>query len=111
MTTPNQKYRPFPAINMTERALARARDRPSARTWCSVDLRDGDNQALAVPMSVERKNSNFRHCWWKLGFKEIEIGFPLCLADRIRFHPPPGRGEAHTRTTSGCNCWSSPRKS
>ena len=45
-----------------------------APAWCSVDLRDG-NQALIVPMSLEEKLDFFRFLV-KLGFKEIEIGFP-----------------------------------
>ncbi len=45
-----------------------------APTWCSVDLRDG-NQALVVPMSLEEKLNFFRYLV-KLGFKEIEVGFP-----------------------------------
>jgi 2-isopropylmalate synthase len=52
-----------------------------APTWCSVDLRDG-NQALAVPMSVEEKLEYFA-LLVKLGFKEIEIGFPS--ASQIEF--------------------------
>ena len=51
MTTQNPKYRPFPAVKMTERVWP-TRMIDKAPTWCSVDLRDG-NQALAVPMSVE----------------------------------------------------------
>ncbi|MCR5699505.1 MAG: 2-isopropylmalate synthase [Treponemataceae bacterium] len=42
--------------------------------WCSVDLRDG-NQALAVPMNVEQK-LEFFDLLVKIGFKEIEVGFP-----------------------------------
>ena len=42
--------------------------------WCSVDLRDG-NQALIVPMSLEEKVEFFQYLV-KLGFKEIEVGFP-----------------------------------
>ena len=42
--------------------------------WCSVDLRDG-NQALVEPMVVEEKIEMF-NLLVKLGFKEIEIGFP-----------------------------------
>jgi 2-isopropylmalate synthase len=45
-----------------------------APVWCSVDLRDG-NQALIDPMDAERKNKMF-DLLVKLGFKEIEIGFP-----------------------------------
>ncbi|HEV3271922.1 MAG TPA: 2-isopropylmalate synthase [Candidatus Methylacidiphilales bacterium] len=80
MTTPNPKYRPFPAVKMTHRAWPdRTTDRAPA--WCSVDLRDG-NQALAVPMSVEEKLEYFA-LLVKLGFKEIEIGFPS--ASQIEF--------------------------
>jgi 2-isopropylmalate synthase len=80
MTTPNPKYRPFPAVQMTERAWP-TRVIERAPTWCSVDLRDG-NQALAVPMSVEEKLEYFA-LLVKLGFKEIEIGFPS--ASQIEF--------------------------
>ena len=45
-----------------------------APIWCSVDLRDG-NQALIVPMSLEQKLEYFK-LLVKLGFKEIEVGFP-----------------------------------
>lgn len=45
-----------------------------APTWCSVDLRDG-NQALVIPMSLEQKLEFFTYLC-KLGFKEIEVGFP-----------------------------------
>jgi 2-isopropylmalate synthase len=80
MTTQNPKYRPFPAVNMTRRAWpSRTIDR--APIWCSVDLRDG-NQALAVPMSVEEKLEYFA-LLVKIGFKEIEIGFPS--ASQIEF--------------------------
>jgi len=80
MTTQNPKYRPFPAVKMTQREWpSRVIDR--APIWCSVDLRDG-NQALAVPMSVEEKLEYFA-LLVKLGFKEIEIGFPS--ASQIEF--------------------------
>ncbi len=67
------KYRPFPKINKPNRRW------PSmvisqAPQWCAVDLRDG-NQALIEPMNVAQK----QRMWTlliKLGFKEIEIGFP-----------------------------------
>ncbi len=45
-----------------------------APIWCSVDLRDG-NQSLVVPMSLEQKLRFFSFLV-KLGFKEIEVGFP-----------------------------------
>ena len=45
-----------------------------APIWCSVDLRDG-NQSLIEPMNVDEKIEMFQ-LLLKLGFKEIEIGFP-----------------------------------
>ncbi|MDD5948877.1 MAG: 2-isopropylmalate synthase, partial [Lachnospiraceae bacterium] len=45
-----------------------------APAWCSVDLRDG-NQALIIPMSLEEKVEFFKMLV-KVGFKEIEVGFP-----------------------------------
>ena len=45
-----------------------------APIWCSVDLRDG-NQSLIVPMSLEEKVEFFKELV-KIGFKEIEVGFP-----------------------------------
>ena len=45
-----------------------------APAWCSVDLRDG-NQALVNPMSLDDKVEFFR-CLVRVGFKEIEVGFP-----------------------------------
>ena len=65
---------------MTERNWP-SRTIDKAPTWCSVDLRDG-NQALAVPMSVEEKLEYF-DMLVKIGFKEIEIGFPS--ASQIEF--------------------------
>ncbi|MCL2694467.1 MAG: 2-isopropylmalate synthase [Oscillospiraceae bacterium] len=51
--------------------------------WCSVDLRDG-NQALIVPMSFEEKLDFFRFLV-KIGFKEIEIGFPAASQTEFDF--------------------------
>ena len=45
-----------------------------APVWCSVDLRDG-NQSLIIPMSIDEK-IEFYKMLIKVGFKEIEIGFP-----------------------------------
>ena len=45
-----------------------------APVWCSVDLRDG-NQALVVPMTLQQK-LDFFQMLVKIGFKEIEVGFP-----------------------------------
>ena len=52
-------------------------------TWCSVDLRDG-NQALIEPMSLEEKVEFFK-LLVKVGFKEIEVGFPAASETEFRF--------------------------
>jgi 2-isopropylmalate synthase len=54
-----------------------------APIWCSVDLRDG-NQALIVPMSLDEKLEFFKFLV-KLGFKEIEIGFPAASETEYEF--------------------------
>lgn len=54
-----------------------------APTWCSVDLRDG-NQALVVPMSLEDKLAFFQFLV-KVGFKEIEVGFPAASETEYAF--------------------------
>ncbi len=54
-----------------------------APVWCSVDLRDG-NQALVTPMSLEEKLAFFTHLC-KLGFKEIEVGFPAASETEYLF--------------------------
>lgn len=54
-----------------------------APIWCSVDLRDG-NQALIVPMSLEEKLEFFQFLV-KLGFKEIEVGFPAASETEYEF--------------------------
>ncbi len=51
--------------------------------WCSVDLRDG-NQALIIPMSLEEKLEFFK-LLVKIGFKEIEIGFPAASETEYKF--------------------------
>ncbi len=77
---PITKYRPFPPVNLPDRQWP-ARTLTRAPRWCSVDLRDG-NQALAQPMSVEEKLEYFA-LLVRIGFKEIEIGFPS--ASQIEF--------------------------
>ncbi|MEG0829398.1 MAG: 2-isopropylmalate synthase [Anaerovoracaceae bacterium] len=54
-----------------------------APVWCSVDLRDG-NQALIVPMNLEEKVEFFQFLV-KLGFKEIEVGFPAASETEYEF--------------------------
>ncbi len=54
-----------------------------APIWCSVDLRDG-NQALAVPMDVDSKMVLYNELL-KIGFKEIEVGFPAASETEFKF--------------------------
>ncbi|MFK9095066.1 2-isopropylmalate synthase [Bacillus salipaludis] len=54
-----------------------------APTWCSVDLRDG-NQALVIPMSLEEKLEYFQ-LLLEVGFKEIEVGFPAASETEYAF--------------------------
>jgi 2-isopropylmalate synthase len=67
------KYRPVPHVALPDRTWP-DQTHTRAPVWCSVDLRDG-NQALAIPMNVEEKLEYF-DLLVRLGFKEIEVGFP-----------------------------------
>jgi 2-isopropylmalate synthase len=67
------KYKPFVPLVLTDRTWPN-RVIDKAPLWCSVDLRDG-NQALIDPMDPERKLHMFESLV-KMGFKEIEVGFP-----------------------------------
>lgn len=75
-----KRYKRVPVINYPEREWPN-KEIEKAPVWCSVDLRDG-NQALIEPMVVEEK-IEFFNMLVKLGFKEIEIGFPA--ASQIEF--------------------------
>jgi 2-isopropylmalate synthase len=70
---PIHKYRAYPTVGLTDRTWP-DRTITQAPTWCSVDLRDG-NQALVDPMDPTRKQKMF-DLLVALGFKEIEVGFP-----------------------------------
>ncbi|DAB30102.1 MAG TPA: 2-isopropylmalate synthase [Sulfurimonas sp. UBA12504] len=74
------KYRPYPQIDLPNRQWPN-NTITHAPKWCSVDLRDG-NQALINPMSMEKKLELFA-LLLKLGFKEIEVGFPS--ASKVEF--------------------------
>jgi len=67
------RYTRVPVLHYPEREWP-GKEIEKAPIWCSVDLRDG-NQALIEPMNVEEKIEMFQ-LLLKLGFKEIEIGFP-----------------------------------
>lgn len=68
-----KRYRRVPVVDFPQRTWPK-KEIEKAPVWCSVDLRDG-NQALIEPMVVEEK-IEFFNLLVKLGFKEIEIGFP-----------------------------------
>jgi 2-isopropylmalate synthase len=72
-TMPHEKYRPFEPIDYAARTWPTKKITKAPR-WCSVDLRDG-NQALIDPMDPVRKLKMFETLC-KMGFQEIEIGFP-----------------------------------
>ena len=79
---PQQKYRPVAPVGLIDRqwpdtTLLRAPQ------WCSVDLRDG-NQALIEPMDSNRKLRMFQ-LLLKIGFKEIEVGFPSASQTEFDF--------------------------
>ena len=73
MDNPTDKYSAFKPIDLENRKWP-SKLIEKAPIWCSVDLRDG-NQALIEPMGSERKNRMF-DLLCKLGFKQIEVGFP-----------------------------------
>jgi len=73
MDNPTDKYSAFKPIDLEDRKWP-SKLIQKAPIWCSVDLRDG-NQALIEPMGSERKNRMF-DLLCKLGFKQIEVGFP-----------------------------------
>ncbi len=78
------KYKPmyFPAPgNYTKWVTKDHIEKPPV--WCSVDLRDG-NQALIIPMSLEEKIEFFK-LLVKIGFKEIEVGFPAASETEYEF--------------------------
>ena len=67
------KYRAYDPVDLPDRQWP-GKSIDKAPIWCSVDLRDG-NQALIEPMGAERKKRMF-DLLCRLGFKEIEVGFP-----------------------------------
>ena len=68
-----KKYIPFVPVSLPNRTWPNNRIE-KAPTWCSVDLRDG-NQALVTPMNLQEKLDFFK-LLVDIGFKEIEVGFP-----------------------------------
>ena len=82
LVNPSNKYRAFTPVDLPDRrwpsnAIA------APPTWCSVDLRDG-NQALIEPLDPVRKRRLF-DLLLKIGFKEIEVGFPAASQTDFEF--------------------------
>ncbi|MCO4838335.1 MAG: 2-isopropylmalate synthase [Oceanospirillaceae bacterium] len=76
------KYQPFQATPLPDRTWP-SQSIVKAPMWCSVDLRDG-NQALVNPMNGQQKLVMFE-LLVKLGFKQIEVGFPSASAPDFNF--------------------------
>jgi 2-isopropylmalate synthase len=82
MSNDNRKYRPFNQVSIPDRTWP-DKTIDTAPIWCSVDLRDG-NQALITPMNLEQKIELFK-LLVKIGFKDIEVGFPSASAVEFDF--------------------------
>ncbi len=76
------KYKKYQPVNLKNRTWV-DKTIEEAPIWCSVDLRDG-NQALESPMTLEQKVEFFNYLV-KIGFKEIEIGFPAASDTEFEF--------------------------
>ena len=89
------KYRPFPTIDLPDRQWP-SRTITAAPTWCSVDLRDG-NQALPIPMGVKEKLEMFKLL--------VDIGFKFHAAYYYYGYAYYGRRyrERHTISTASTN--------
>jgi 2-isopropylmalate synthase len=79
---PCHRYSPFPAIERPDRRWP-SRTITAAPRWLSTDLRDG-NQALIDPMNAARKRAMFE-LLVRMGYKEIEIGFPAASQTEFDF--------------------------
>jgi 2-isopropylmalate synthase len=80
--SPSSKYKAFTPVHLRDRTWPDA-VLTAAPIWCSVDLRDG-NQALIEPMDIPRKLKMFEMLV-KIGFKEIEVGFPSASQTEFDF--------------------------
>jgi len=81
---PKNRYSSFVPVQLNDRTWP-AKQMTKAPQWCSVDLRDG-NQALIDPMDVPRKLAMF-NLLVKMGYKEIEVGFPSASQTDFDFVP------------------------
>ena len=89
---PTYRYTPFRAVDLPDRRWP-GRTITKAPRWLSTDLRDG-NQALVDPMSPERKRTMF-DLLVKMGYKEIEVGFPSASQTDFDFVRELKIGRAH----------------
>ncbi len=76
------KYKQYPPVMLDNREWP-SKILDKAPLWCSVDLRDG-NQSLPIPMSINEKVEYFKMLV-KMGFKEIEVGFPSASETEFNF--------------------------
>lgn len=79
---PFKKYKPVTPLTLPDRQWP-SKVIEAAPIWCAVDLRDG-NQALVEPMNLEQKLEMF-NLLVKIGFKEIEVGFPSASEVEFKF--------------------------
>ncbi len=79
---PEGKYVAYPKIDLPDRKWVN-NSITKAPIWCSVDLRDG-NQALITPMDLDKKLKLFK-LLVKIGFKQIEVGFPSASKTEFNF--------------------------
>ena len=105
---PVGRYAPFLCVDLPDRTWPDKRI-TQAPQWCSVDLRDG-NQALIDPMDANRKLVMFT-LLVKMGYKEIEVGFPSASQTDFDFvrHIYRQRPDPERRRHSGIDA--SPRAS
>jgi 2-isopropylmalate synthase len=82
LKNPATKYRPFAPVKLSDRRWPDAVI-TQAPVWLSTDLRDG-NQSLIEPMNHDRKLAMFNQLV-KIGFKEIEVGFPSASETEFAF--------------------------
>lgn len=78
----HKKYKRYESVKLDDRRWP-SQTITKAPVWCSVDLRDG-NQALPVPMNIEKKLM-YLELLKKIGFKEIEVGFPSASDTEFEF--------------------------
>jgi 2-isopropylmalate synthase len=82
LVNPSNKYRAFSPVDLADRSWP-SNAIAAPPTWCSVDLRDG-NQALIEPLDPVRKRRLF-DLLLRIGFKEIEVGFPAASQTDYEF--------------------------